>query len=73
MVTELSDPLSCPPATVTWTLALDPEETEGLCDQPGTLCRSPSGRTELADGWPLDRCFVWTLEDDTVNLAGRGR
>lgn len=72
MVTELRDPLSCPPATVTWTLVLGPEETEGLCDQPGTLCRSPKGRTECAVGWPLDSCFAWTLEDDMVSLAGCG-
>lgn len=73
MVTELTDPLSWPPATVTWTLVLGPGDTEGLCDQPGTLWRSPSGRTEWATGWPLDSCFAWTLEDDTVNLAGCGK
>ncbi len=73
MVTVLRDPLSCPPATVTWTLVLDPEDTAGLCDQPGTLCRSPKGRTEWAAGWLLDSCFAWTLEDETVNLAGWGK
>lgn len=67
------DPLSSPPATVTWTLAFGPGDTDGLCDQPGTLCRSPKGRTELRAGWPLDSCFAWALEDDTVNLAGCGK
>lgn len=73
MVTVLRDPLICPPATVTWTLVLGPEETGGFCNQPGALCRSPRGRTEPADGWPLDSCFAWMLEDDTVNLVGCGK
>jgi len=72
MVTEPTDPLICPPATVTWTLVFGPEVTEGLCDQPGTLCRSPKGRTEWAAGCPLDSCLAWTLED-TVYLAGCGK
>lgn len=72
MVTVLKDPLSCPPATVTWTLVFGPEDTEGLCDQPGTLCRSPKGSTEWAAGWILDSCFAWTPED-MVNLAGCGK
>lgn len=73
MVTELRDPLICPPATVTWTLVLGPEVTEGLWDQPGTLSLSPKGRTEWAAVCPLDSCFAWTLEDDTVYLAGCGK
>lgn len=73
MVTEPIDPLICPPATVTWTLVFGPEDAEGPCDQPGILCRSPKGRTELLDGWPLDSCLAWTLEDDRVNPAGCGK
>lgn len=74
MVTELRDPVSCPPATVTWTLVFDPEETAGLCDQPGTLCLSPRGSKEEPAGWPLDSCLdVWMLEEDMVYLDGCGR
>lgn len=69
MVTELSDPVSCAPATVTWTLALDPTEDEGPGDQPGTLCRSPKGTREGPIAWLLDSC----LEVDTVILEGCGR
>lgn len=73
MVTVLRDPVICPPATVTWTLVLGPGEEEGLWDQPGTLCRSPKGRTERVLGWVFDSCFACTLEDDRVNLEGCGK
>lgn len=71
MVTELRDPVTWPPATVTWTLVLGPEEAKVLCDQPVTLCRSP--RTPWVTVWPLDNCFAWTLEDDTATLEGCGK
>lgn len=74
MVTEFTVPVSCPPATVTWTLVLGPEETALLPgDQPGTLWRSPSGRTLWVIVWPLDSCFEWKLEDDRGTLEGCGR
>lgn len=70
MVTVLRDPVSCPPATVTCTLVLDPEEAEGLWAQPGTLCRSPKGRIERFVGWPFTNCLAWTLADEPVILEG---
>lgn len=73
MVTVPSDPVSCPPATVTWTLVLDPEEAEGFWDQPGTLRRSRKGRMEWGAGWLFSSCLAWMLEDDTVNLEGCGK
>lgn len=73
MVTELKDPVSCPPANITWTLAWGPEGAEVLCDQPGTLCRSTMGKTLWVMVWPLDSCLAWTLGDDTVVLEGCGK
>lgn len=72
IVTVLRDPVSCPPATVTWTLVLGPEEAEELWDQPGTLWRSPKGSTERVADWLFDSCFPWMLEDDMVTLEGCG-
>lgn len=73
MVTVLRDPPTCPPATVTWTLALGMEETWVLCNQPGALLRSTRGSAEPAGGWPLESCLAWRPEDNAVNLVGCGR
>ena len=73
MVTVLRDPVSCPPAIVTWTLVLGPERAEGLWDHPGTLCRSPKGRTELVADWLFDSCLAATLEDSRAILEGCGK
>lgn len=72
IVTVLRDPGSCPPATVTWTLVFGPEVLAAFWDQLGTPWRSPTGRTEWGEGWLFETCFVWMLEDDTVNLEGCG-
>lgn len=73
MVTVLRDPPTCPPATVTWTLALGTEETWVLCSQPGALLRSTRGSEEPAGGWPLESCLAWRPEDNAVNRVGCGR
>lgn len=71
MVTVLRDPVSCPSATVTWTLVFGPV-LAAFWDQLGTPWRPPTGRTEWGEGWLFESCFVWMLEDDTVNLEGCG-
>jgi len=73
MVTVPRDPVSCPPATVTWTLVFGPEEAAGLWDQPGTLCRSPRDRAERVAVWLFDNCLAWTLEGNTGSLEGCGK
>lgn len=73
MVTVPRDPPTCPPAIVTWTLALGMEETWVLCNQPGALFRSTRGSAEPAGGWPLESCLEWTAGDNAVNLVGCGR
>lgn len=68
MVTEPRDPLSCPPATVTWTLVLDAEAIVVLCGTPGAPCLPPSGSRALTDGGPLGSGLM--PEDDRANLPG---
>lgn len=71
MVTVPRDPPSCPPATVTWTLVLDAEETAVLCGTPSALCLSPRGSRELTGGGTLGSAL--TPEEESANLAGCGK
>lgn len=73
MVTVPRAPAICPPATVTWTLALGTEVTWGPCNQPRGLLRSTRGSAEPPGGLPLESCFAWRPEDEEANLVGCGR